>query len=465
LLVNNQVFSIKGVNYSPIPVGSTGGAAQAGCQNGGDWWTDRPAYIADFPLIRQMGANTIRTYAALNDTSPANVAQVRAMLDKAHENGLYVIMGYYPSHFGAVDATFQSTVQAGFLAGVNAYKDHPAVLMWALGNEQNIDNGQDPNWYPFVNTVAGLAKTADPDHPVMTVEGECPQCGTPIDWNVGSVPRGADDASMPNLDIWGFTAYRGKSFGSAFSTLSAATSKPLLLAEFGKDAFKDSTQSEDAEMQNRYLTAQWSEIRQSLSSDDASRPLIGAAWFEWSDEWWKADHAGPSYICSQHDSPVQFSRAGDTDDPGYNEEWFGLTSIRPIDAITNPSGTARTLRASYTTLQTLWGGTGSAFSATGRAFNGPVRNFPNPFRVGSEGTKFVAFTGRAVKVDIRIYDAGGQFVASLSRETSGAERVELNWDGRLGSGSYVSPGLYMVRIDGKGGGADETQYRRIVAVK
>jgi len=58
--------------------------------------------------------------------------------------------------------------------------------MWALGNEQNIDNGQNAAWYPFMNTVLGLGKSADPNHPVTTVEGECPQCSTPINFTIGT---------------------------------------------------------------------------------------------------------------------------------------------------------------------------------------------------------------------------------------------------------------------------------------
>ena len=66
LVVNGQTFTVKGVNYSPIPVGSTGDGS-AGCLNGDAWWANRSVYIADFPLIHQMGANTVRTYDTMND--------------------------------------------------------------------------------------------------------------------------------------------------------------------------------------------------------------------------------------------------------------------------------------------------------------------------------------------------------------------------------------------------------------
>ena len=350
LTVNGQTFSVRGVNYSPIPVGSTGNGSP-GCLNGDAWWANPSTYVADFPLIHQMGANTIRTYDTMNDVSATNVSLVRAMLDKAQANGLSVIMAYYPDHTSAVtDPTFQSTVQTTFLAAVNTYKDHPAVLMWALGNEQNLDNGQNAAWYPFLNTVLGMAKAADPSHPVTTVEGECPQCTPAISFTIGNGVKA--DASMTNLDFWGITAYRGKSFNGLFDQLASTTTKPILLAEFGKDAYADSEHAEDQAMQLRYLTPQWAEISGELSAVVSTKPLIGAAWFEWTDEWWKDSGGGAT--CFSHDTHVQFTRAGDTDDPNYNEEWFGLTSIKTIDAITNPSGTARTLRTSYTTLQGLW---------------------------------------------------------------------------------------------------------------
>jgi len=62
---------------------------------------------------------------------------------------------------------------------------------------------------------------------------------------------------MTNLDLWGITAYRGKSFGTLFSDMAAATTKPILLAEFGKDAYNDTTHAEDQAMQARYVTPQW----------------------------------------------------------------------------------------------------------------------------------------------------------------------------------------------------------------
>ncbi len=460
LLVNGQAYTVRGVDYSPIPPGSTAVGTGSGCLGGYEWWADRAVYVADFPLIKRLGANTIRAYGILNDTSSTTIQRVRAMLDEAQARGLYVIMNSYPSHFAdpSVPAT-QAAWQAGFVAAVNAYKDHPAVLIWEFGNENNLDNGQNAAWYPFVDQVAAAAKAADPIHPIMTVEGETPT----VQFTVGSVARLADDAHMTHLDLWGVNVYRGTSFQGMFEVFAASTSKPILLSEFGKDAYKDSAGQEDQAMQASYISAQWQEIAPRLSATDPTKMLAGAVAFEWADEWWK-DFNGTS--CLNHDTVVLFTRSGDPVDPNYQDEWFGLTSVSPINAITNPAGTARTLRTSYTTLQAFWNpAAATATSESLSLFEGPVRNYPNPFRVGAGNTKFVAFLNLAAKVDVKIYDAGGQFVASLTQGATGPGRVELLWDGRNSQGAFVSPGLYLVRIEGSGSGKEEKQFRRVVAVK
>lgn len=464
LRVDGQPFTVRGVSYNAVPVGSTGGAPESGCANGAAWWVDTPSFTADFPLIRQMGANTIRTYDTLSDTSAGNVALVRAMLDKARNNGLYVIMGLFVS--GSADLTPGSparmSIQNQFLAGVDAYKDHPAVLMWVMGNEQNLyANGNSSAWFQFVNQTAGLAKSRDPNHAVMVVEGEVPTDPN-LRFNVGRIDKSADDASLPNVDVWGFNSYRGATWGDFFSTIVASTTKPVLFTEFGKDAYRDSTGTEDGAMQAEYLRAQWGEISANLSASDPSKPMVGGVWFEWSDEWWK----GSGGTCLTHDPTSLFSRSGDPVDPIYNEEWFGLVSIRPLNPVTNPSGTSRTLRASYTAFQRLWAGSvGEGVQATGRIFSGTVRNFPNPFRVGYENSKFVVFTGRDATIDVKIFDAGGQHVVTLSGSATGAGRTELSWNGRTEGGALVSPGLYIARIEGRASGQEEKQFRRVVAVK
>jgi hypothetical protein len=406
-----------------------------------------------------MGANTIRTYNLMNSASTR--AEVLQALDSAHANNLKVVMGYFVQvSENFADASTRTRLRSEFLASVQAYKDHPAVLLWAIGNEQNLNNGNsNANWYSLVNQMAGDAKAADPNHPVTSVQGEIPGTTT---LQIGSAGFGTDDATMTNLDLWGVNAYRGQTFGNLFSTLASSTSKPILLTEFGKDAYRDAAGAEDQAMQAGYLSAQWTQIAANLSAT-GSGILAGGVIFEWSDEWWK-DFSGLS--CQTHDSAILFSRSDDTTDPGYNEEWFGMVSVSPVDAVSNPAGTQRTLRRGYTTMQGFWNPQAvQSLAASSSVFEGTVRNFPNPFRVGSQNTTFVALVTGAATIDVAIYDAGQQFVTSISRSTTGQGRLEVSWDGRNSQGAHVSPGLYFARIEGRSNGREDKQFRRVVAVK
>jgi len=473
LLVNGQPFTVQGVAYSPYPVGSTANSNSVNCIGPYFWWGDRPTYIADFPLIKKMGANTIRAYGILNDTSANTVLQVRAALDAAQAQGLYVIMNYYPSHYidPSVPAN-QAMWQSGFLAAVNAYKDHPAVLIWEFGNEQNLDNGQYFGWYPFVNSIAGAAKAADAMHPISTTEGECAVgCpNSPITVTIGSTDpnRLEDDAHMTNLDLWGVNVYRGPTFQGLFQMLASTTTKPILVTEFGKDAWHDSLNNglgaEDQAMQASHISSLWQEINSNLSATGVgSQDLVGGVVFEWTDEWWKDS----SNDCLTHGTQTKFVVAADTIDPNFQDEWFGLAAESPIDAVTNPGGTQRLLRKSYATMQTFWnpaGSTGTGTAATS-FFSETVHNYPNPFQLGPGSTKFVVLANESGDVDIRIYDAGGQFVASLNGSVTPPARLELFWDGHNRQGSLVSPGLYIAKVHGHSPTHDETQYRRVVGVK
>ena len=83
ILVDGKEFFVKGVCYSPTPVGKN-------VSSGYSWW-EHDNYISDFKLIARMGANTIRTYLPEASTEQ----RTRQVLDEAYANGLYVIPGKY----------------------------------------------------------------------------------------------------------------------------------------------------------------------------------------------------------------------------------------------------------------------------------------------------------------------------------------------------------------------------------
>jgi hypothetical protein len=155
-------------------------------------------------------------------------------------------------------------------------------------------------------------------------------------------------------------------------------------------------------------------------------------------------------------------------DPNYQDEYFGINAVSAVNAATNTQGTVRNQRKAFSTLQAFWNPNAvTAVNAAPRHFfAASVRNFPNPFRSGSEPTRFVAYVNDAGTINISIYDASGQFVTSLPpAAATGPGRYELSWDGRNRQGEVVSSGLYYARIEGHGAQHEDKQFRKVVAVK
>jgi hypothetical protein len=80
LTVNGKPMVIKGVCYSPVPIGK---------DYEYNWWgdTNKP-WLTDGPLMKEMGVNTIRFYRA--GKNPAEVKQV--LSDLYSKFGIRVLM-------------------------------------------------------------------------------------------------------------------------------------------------------------------------------------------------------------------------------------------------------------------------------------------------------------------------------------------------------------------------------------
>lgn len=120
----------------------------------------------DQETLAARGANSFRTWHTAEDQ-----AAVRAMLDRAQRNGLMVAMGLHVGKerhgFDFDDAAAIEAQQTRLLAQVRAYKDHPAVLMWVVGNELNLE-ARDPRVWDVVESITTAIQSEDPHHPVMT---------------------------------------------------------------------------------------------------------------------------------------------------------------------------------------------------------------------------------------------------------------------------------------------------------
>jgi len=172
----------------------------------------------DAPLeqLAAAGANSLRTWGA---------DDLDARLEEAHALGLSVTVGIWLGHerhgFDYNDEAQVAEQMARARQAVLRYKDHPAVLIWGIGNEmEGFESGDNPAIWKAVNDVAAMVKRLDPKHPTMTVTAEIG--GARIE-RVNKVSA---------IDIHGINSYGG-ALTLAERYRAGAGTKPIILTEFG----------------------------------------------------------------------------------------------------------------------------------------------------------------------------------------------------------------------------------------
>ena len=168
-------------------------------------------------LLVEMGGNSYRTWGA--DNLDKQLAEAQAL-------GLKVTVGIWLGHkehgFKWDDPKQVTAQYEQVKAVIQKYKDHPAVLMWALGNEmEGYDKGDDPNIWMSIEDLAHMAHKLDPNHPTMSVIAE-----------IGGNKVDAIHRMCPSLDIVGINSYGGAT--SIYDRyVKQGGKKPYILTEFG----------------------------------------------------------------------------------------------------------------------------------------------------------------------------------------------------------------------------------------
>ncbi|MEJ2128188.1 MAG: glycoside hydrolase family 2 TIM barrel-domain containing protein [Woeseiaceae bacterium] len=168
-------------------------------------------------LLAAAGANSVRTWKADN---------IGPLLDEAHALGMTVTVGIWLEHERhGFDYSDKRQVQEQLEEAREAvlrYKDHPALLLWGVGNEmEEYASGDDPRIWAAVNDVAEMIKELDPHHPTMTVTAE-----------VGGGRIDMVHNHTPAIDIHGINTYGGAA-SLAQRMREGGASKPYVITEFG----------------------------------------------------------------------------------------------------------------------------------------------------------------------------------------------------------------------------------------
>lgn len=112
------------------------------------------------------GGNSFRTWQTNNGQESG-----KRVLDRAQSNGLFVTMGVNMENerhgFDYDDSAAVALQFERIKSEIIQYKNHPALLMWSIGNELNLGS-RNPKVWDAVNQIAQMIHQLDPNHPVMT---------------------------------------------------------------------------------------------------------------------------------------------------------------------------------------------------------------------------------------------------------------------------------------------------------
>lgn len=356
LSVDGRPFTVKGVVYTPVPVGDT---PEAG-PSYGDYFTAAYSgiYNRDLPYLRQLNANAVRLVLWNNTANHLD------FLDKAYNGGLYpvyVIAGFMIDPGSDIDplsaGNVREKIKADFREMVGMHKDHPAILLWAIGNQLNTPGMYGGSVQDALSLADEMAAEAHAEegahfHPVLAELADHDLAST----------LSLYDSTLPALDIWGASVFfRGRSFGTLFDSFAAASGRPLLVTGYGLDAYnnisRDEYQNTGLDYQADYAAALWGELA-------STHPSIGGCYMEYSDEWWAGEHASDK-ACPRDVDPHYHGTCGDVDSSspdGYlNYEWRGLMRI----AANAPQPDRVSKRAVFGVLQDLFWSSADAVKING----------------------------------------------------------------------------------------------------
>ena len=283
ILVNENPYLIKGICYHPVPKGSKDLSFNSLDQ--------------DLALMVEAGINTIRVYAPIDN---------KDVLDKIHDAGLKVVIGFGYNQGGRFDI-----LSGTFVDYINTFKNHPAILMWELGNEYNYHpewfEGDIKNWYKALKEATDLAHENDTNHPVTTAHGD--------------LPDALALSICTNIDVWGMNSYRWDNPEAIFSEWEALSHKPMYLSEAGGDSYM--TISRDGYEAGSNEKAQADANKNILNAIYKNQDICsGVTMFSFTDGWWKAGNPE-----KQDPGGWAPNSSGVPYDGAPNEEYWGMVDI------------------------------------------------------------------------------------------------------------------------------------------
>lgn len=170
-------LTLTGTAVLAAPIDGAPGPAKVEIRTIGDRYqlfvNQQPFYVngaglefGDIKRLAQHGGNSFRTWRTENGQSTG-----RQVLDNALTNGLYVTMGLeIARQRHGFDYNNKEAVARQFeevKAEVLKYKDHPALIIWSIGNELNL-GADNPKVWDAVQEISKMIHQVDTNHLTMT---------------------------------------------------------------------------------------------------------------------------------------------------------------------------------------------------------------------------------------------------------------------------------------------------------
>jgi hypothetical protein len=221
----------------------------------------------DLKQLAAAGANSVRTWGA---------DDIDALLDEAHALGLSVTVGIWLGHerhgFDYADSDQVDEQLERARQTILRYKDHPAVLLWGIGNEmEGFEAGDNPAIWAAVNDIAAMVKELDPAHPTMTVTAD-----------IGGGRIAGVQERCPAIDIHGINSYGGAaSLPTRYP--DGGGRKPYVLTEFGPPGTWEIPENAWGAPQELTSTAKAAAYRRSYEQGVLAAPglALGSYVFTW----------------------------------------------------------------------------------------------------------------------------------------------------------------------------------------
>ena len=402
LKLNGQSFVIKGMNYSPVPIGAAPRYIPYG-----DYFIPYYANVwkPDIDKMRQAGINVIKLYAGnpeLNAGEPGTAGNWKQFLDYCYNDGknpIYVVMFSFTlgGQIAEGGAEFRKYIR-DYDKLVKSTIKHPAVFGYMVGNEIFGGVTQNPQfWRNFGNLIdaasgAGLTQGQKPFLTTAVNDEFTPQTSWP------GIKLGEQSGKLGNLDSWSINIYRGAHFGGAdnvfdqylalMNSFQTPLKKPLILGEWGTphttrpigvyshkartpvsnlDDVPESQMGQgqpyvDAQPVATFLTTQWNTIKANLKAG-SNQVCTGGFIFDWCDEYWKGDPDNPNPPVVQIGGPSADFQGGAFAGGYWDEAGFGVTSA--VDQSTygpNKPNISRRLFKGYNAVKTFYNDSSSSGS-------------------------------------------------------------------------------------------------------